>query len=361
MADIKYVSELNFKRGLKGVIDWIKSRYIKSEITTNGGGYPLSVKFHYEPDVGDGGYIQFGETSAGKVFIRSESEGPGTVYYDTLAKESDLTEWYWSAANPAQNTLTTFRLTGPKEEANNIPTISFVDTDSNTLTFTADNNYAQNEVKIEKSIPTKQYVDGTFVKTIKVNGTALTPDSNKAVDVDVPVFSGSGKGQPGMGTEECVNVKIANRENSDYIAVNFTDNGLNLTGSIYDDAIAGGTNCASTRIIPDETRVNALITAGLGSISGVNFQVVQTLPATGVNGVFYLIANPTASGSNIYDEYVWVNKGTPETPDYAFERLGTMDVDLTDYTKESDFTALSNDEVDAILVEIGVKTATPTP
>lgn len=188
------------------------------------------------------------------------------------------------------------------------------------------------------------------IKSVKVNGTALTPDSYKAVDVDVPVFSGYGTGQPGMGTEECVNVKIANRGDSDYIAINFTANGLTLTGSIYDDSIAGGTNCRSSRIIPDETRVSALIAAELGDISGVDFVVVaanEELPETGVKGKFYL-KDTGATGSNKYDEYVWVNHGTAEEPNYGYEKLGTMAVDLTGYIKESDIQFATKADIDAI-------------
>ena len=188
------------------------------------------------------------------------------------------------------------------------------------------------------------------IQSVKVNGTALTPNSNKAVDVDVPVFSGYGTGQPGMGTEECVNVKIANRGNSDYIDINFTANGLTLTGSIYDNDIAGGTNCRSSRIIPDETRVSALIATELADISGVDFVVVaanEELPATGANGKFYLKATGS-TGGNKYDEYVWVNHGTAESPDYGYEKLGTMDVDLTGYIKESDLQFATTEDIIAI-------------
>ena len=188
------------------------------------------------------------------------------------------------------------------------------------------------------------------VQSVKVNGTALTPDANKAVNVDVPVFSGYGTGQPGMGTEECVNVKIADRGNSDYIDINFTANGLTLTGSIYDNDIAGGTNCRSSRIIPDETRVSALITAELGDISGVDFVVVaanEELPETGVKGKFYL-KDTGATGGNKYDEYVWVNHGTAEEPNYGYEKLGTMAVDLTGYIKESDIQFATKADIDAI-------------
>lgn len=188
------------------------------------------------------------------------------------------------------------------------------------------------------------------INTVKVNGTALTPDSNKAVNVDVPVFSGSGKGEPGMGTEECVWIKIADRYNQNYITVNFTDNGLTLSGSIYDDMVAGGSICGSGRYIPDETRVNALITTALADVSGVDFVLIdvgQDLPATGEKGKFYLKNNGGGSG-NSYDEYVWINKGTEESPDYGFEKLGTMQVDLTGYIRETDIQFATNEDIEAM-------------
>lgn len=246
-------------------------------IITDGGGYPRSVKFNQLD--GETGYIQFGATADGDIFIKSYSNGPGDIYNYDIAKADDIT-----------------------------------------------------------------------IQSVKVNGTALTPDSNKAVDVDVPVFSGYGTGQPGMGTEECVNVKIADRGNSDYIDINFTANGLTLTGSIYDNDIAGGTNCRSSRIIPDETRVSALIAAELADITGIDFIVVaanEELPATGAKGKFYLKANGS-TGGNKYDEYVWVNHGTAESPDYGYEKLGTMDVDLTGYIKESDLQFATTEDILAI-------------
>lgn len=331
MADIKYVSELNFKRGLKGVVDWIKEKYVKATIGVNGGDYPDSATFHQE---GDTGYsIGFGvNDSTGTPYIKRKTE---STYTYNLAQKNELTSWSWTYANQETNTLESFTIGGPEVSASS-PSLTFTNTDTNTLTFNGSYDTGSNTVIFTKNLPTKEYVDGIGIKT--VSNHKDKGQSNQAL---------TGLGIYKFGGFDVVGYHITS-----------TDNGYQIT--IVDEA-SGGDVQSVTKQLPDEARVNALITAGLGSISGVNFQVVQTLPTTGVNGVFYLIANPTATGSNIYDEYVWVNKGTPETPDYAFERLGTMDVDLTDYTKTTDFVALSNDEVDAVLVEIGVKTATPTP
>lgn len=334
MADIKYTSETNFKRGLKGIVDWIKAKYVQGSIITDGGGYPRSVKFDITPASStENGYIKFGENDDNNIFIESWSGGPGQIYSYTLAKGDELTKWNYAAAT--QTAPKNFTLSGPAYNSI-IPTVAFIEgASANEFRIRCNYGTGDNAITIDKNIPTKEYVDSVGVRTVSFH-------DNK-----------------GQSNQALTGVGMYMLQN-DYVGYNIasTTNGYQIT--IVDEA-SGGDVQSISKNIPDETRVNALITEGLGSISGVNFQVVQTLPATGVNGVFYLIANPTATGSNIYDEYVWVNKGTTESPNYAFERLGTMDVDLTDYTKTSDFVALTNDEVDAILVEIGVKTATPAP
>ena len=325
MADIKYVSELNFKRGLKGLVDWIKDKFTYGELLDNSG-YIYAAKFHNQANF-TGYSISFGVDLEGTPYIQTNNETSNTV---NLAQTKELTTWEYAAAS--QITPKRFTLTGPISGGSN-PTISFIDD----TTFKIRCNYGtgNDAITIEKSLATTSLVSNLDQWNVKWY---FTQGSQNIVRIDTE-YTG-------------------NDDKTYNFRMHYTPTNHFLNYEIYsqedDNNVLHGQ-------FPDITKVQEMINEGLGSISGVQFQVVQTLPATGVNGVFYLIANPTASGSNIYDEYVWVNKGTPETPDYAFERLGTMDVDLTDYTKESDFTALSNDEVDAILVEIGVKTATPTP
>lgn len=55
-----------------------------------------------------------------------------------------------------------------------------------------------------------------------------------------------------------------------------------------------------------------------------------------------------ATGGNKYDEYVWVNHGTAESPNYGYEKLGTMDVDLTGYVQESDLQFATTEDILAI-------------
>lgn len=65
--------------------------------------------------------------------------------------------------------------------------------------------------------------------------------------------------------------------------------------------------------------------AGLSSLS---FEIIDELPAVGKEGVIYLVPNG-GEAPNLRDEYVWVNG--------AFEVIGSTQVDLTGYVKDTDY------------------------
>jgi len=73
--------------------------------------------------------------------------------------------------------------------------------------------------------------------------------------------------------------------------------------------------------------VAAAIASAVAGVTQIRFAVVQALPAVGADGTIYLVPN-SGSGTNIYDEYIYVNG--------AYERLGTTEVDLTGYRKAAD-------------------------
>lgn len=86
--------------------------------------------------------------------------------------------------------------------------------------------------------------------------------------------------------------------------------------------------------------VSSAISSAIGDITGIEYQIVEKLPGTGEKGVIYLISN-NGSGQNIYDEYIWT--GT------AFEKIGTTDVDLSNYWSKTDLVAIQNNEIDTIM------------
>lgn len=67
--------------------------------------------------------------------------------------------------------------------------------------------------------------------------------------------------------------------------------------------------------------VSSAIATAIAGITGISFEIVSTLPATGDAGTIYLISHG-GSGTNIYDEYVYVNN--------AWEQIGTTAADFTD-------------------------------
>lgn len=88
------------------------------------------------------------------------------------------------------------------------------------------------------------------------------------------------------------------------------------------------------------SEVQSAITEAIGDITGFEFQIVEELPGTGENGVIYLISN-SGTGQNIYDEYIWTGTG--------YEKIGTTDVDLSNYWSKTDLVAIQNSEIDTIV------------
>lgn len=86
--------------------------------------------------------------------------------------------------------------------------------------------------------------------------------------------------------------------------------------------------------------VNTLISNAIADIQGIEYSIVTELPTTGEAGIIYLISN-SGSNPNSYDEYIYVNS--------KFEKIGTTDVDLSGYIKETDLVTITNEEIDIIV------------
>lgn len=93
-----------------------------------------------------------------------------------------------------------------------------------------------------------------------------------------------------------------------------------------------------------QAQVQQAINDAIGQITGLSFEIVQTLPATGTAGTIYLVPN-SGSAPNIYDEYVWITSGGSG----SFEKIGTTDVDLSGYVQYSNLVAITNAEIDTIV------------
>ena len=80
--------------------------------------------------------------------------------------------------------------------------------------------------------------------------------------------------------------------------------------------------------IANRTSEDATLSARIDALSGLEYEVVQQLPATGRKSVIYLVPQDRQA-PDVYDEYLWVNT--------AFERIGSTAVDLTGYVKNTDY------------------------
>ena len=69
--------------------------------------------------------------------------------------------------------------------------------------------------------------------------------------------------------------------------------------------------------------------------SAMEAVVVQVLPTTGETGILYLVPKQTPSQEDIYEEWIWAIISQPST--YGWEQIGTTDIDLTGYLKDTDY------------------------
>ena len=142
------------------------------------------------------------------------------------------------------------------------------------------------------------------IESVKVNGTKLTP-SSKAVDVTVPTKVSQLTNDSGFQTSTQVNSIV--------------------TGKGYQT----------------QSQVQSLINSAVGNIASIRYEKVTSLPATGSNGVIYLVAHSHGT-QDIYDEYIWL----AETKTY--EKIGNTDIDLSAYVKSSELTAITTNDLNTM-------------
>lgn len=114
-----------------------------------------------------------------------------------------------------------------------------------------------------------------------------------------------------------------------------TDKSCNITVPTNTNQLTNGSGYQTS------SQVQTAITNALAGISGVEFEVVSTLPSTGQPATIYLLSN-SGSAPNIYDEYIYVSS--------KWEKIGSTDVDLSGYWSKTEFSAITTSEIDAIVV-----------
>lgn len=203
------------------------------------------------------------------------------------------------------------------------------------------------------------------IETVSVNGTNVPP-VNKNIALEVPTatsdLTNDGDGESPFATEDYVD---ENGGKIDKIKVNgveqtITNKEVNLTvptkvsdltndSNFQDetDVTSAITNALANNGDPymPESDIQQLIDDELAGITGIEFEVVQTLPQTGVKGTIYLV-HKSGTTSDIYDEYIWVE---PTGQTAHFEKIGTTDIDLSNYWSKTELVAITTAEIDTIV------------
>ena len=89
-----------------------------------------------------------------------------------------------------------------------------------------------------------------------------------------------------------------------------------------------------------KTETDKAITKAMSEITSIKMEVVDALPDQGADGTFYLMLNGGV-GNNIYDEYIYYNA--------RWEKIGTTEVDMSNYLKVTDIVEITDAQIDAIL------------
>ena len=166
---------------------------------------------------------------------------------------------------------------------------------------------------------------------VKVNGSPLSIDSNRNVDVTVPTTSQIETKIESYGYQTVTQVDKAitdkGYQTADQVNSAITGKGYQTASQVESKITGKGYQTAS--------QVQAAINSAVSGITGIEFKIVTALPTTGEKGVIYLMLHSHTDESDNYDEYIWL------TDKKAYEKIGNTDVDLSGYVKSNDLTALT--------------------
>ena len=177
--------------------------------------------------------------------------------------------------------------------------------------------------------------EANVISAIKVNDSALTPDSSKTVSITVPTDNSQLANGAGYQTAANVNAAITIKT----IKVNGTTAKPNSSKVVSITVPTDNNQLANGAGYQTASDVSAAIASALNGVTSISYQTVTALPATGEAGVIYLVAH-SHGDKDSYDEYLWLGS--------AYEKIGNTDVDLSGYIKTADLSTISNSQIDTI-------------
>ena len=203
----------------------------------------------------------------------------------------------------------------------------------------------QTDTEVASAIAGSGY-QANVIETVKVNGSILDVDSKKSVNVIVPTDNSALTNGAGYQTASDVSSALTN---SGYqanvietvkvnnVALVPSSKTVNITVPTDNSVLTNGAGYQTAKDVTDA------INEAIGGLTGISFEIVETLPTQGKTGVIYLIAHSHGTKDN-YDEYIWLEKSK------SYEKIGNTDVDLSNYVTKNDITIMTEQELAAICV-----------
>lgn len=248
------------------------------------------------------------------------------VHTDKNFTEALETKLNGIAANAQVNVIETIAVNGsdltPTSKKVNITVPTQTSDLTNDSNFVEDADYVHTDNNYTTTDKNKlagiaNGAQANVIETIAVNGSNLTP-TGKKVDITVPKAVSELTNDSGFQTSSQV------------------------TGAINSAIADRPTESEMTSAIQDATDGLATETYVTQQLANINKKqvVTSTTEMTDANTI-YLMANDSGEPNNIYDEYIVVSGKA--------EKIGTTEVDLTNYVQESELKAITNGEIDTIM------------
>ena len=105
-----------------------------------------------------------------------------------------------------------------------------------------------------------------------------------------------------------------NKRNYEYRTTSITSQNLN---EIQDAIISNETAISNTYT---KSEVDGAISSAISGVTSFDYEVVDSLPVSGVKGTIYLV-HDDGTAPNYYDEYIYVNN--------AWEKIGDTQIDIS--------------------------------
>ena len=220
--------------------------------------------------------------------------------------------------------------------------------------FTPKTDFDALEDKVDEII--SEGGEPNVIEVVKVNGTALTPDANKAVDVTVPedLSDLTNTGQDPYATESYVD---ENGGKIDKIKVNnveqtITNKTVNIT---VPEDLEDLTNTGSDPFV-QQSDLDAAIVGALKPKGSVAFASLPALTAANLNNVYNVTDAFTTTADFVEGagksypagtEVAIINNGTDASPVYKYSVYSGF-IDLSNYWDQTNLTAITTAQIDSL-------------